>query len=136
MRVCGAIASLALAAMTVAGCSGFGGPKPAQPAQAAPPPDPNAYPSNYRNQIAGYLATELQERVDFTTALIAPPAVKPVGQSQRYVVCLRFPARNPPKDKVVVYLFGSLQQYVDPTPEQCADAPFQPFTELALVKPK
>jgi hypothetical protein len=130
-----AIAAL-LAASTLAGCSGSGisdlfGSKP----QTAPAVDPNAYPANYRKQIAGYLITELADRADFQGALIAAPAIKPVGQSQRYVVCLQFNGHNLRKDRVAIYLAGSLQQYVKPTQEQCGDAAYQPFDELAAVTP-
>jgi hypothetical protein len=122
-----------LTAITAAGCNGgFGGAKSAPPAQAV---DPNAYPANYRRQIAGFLQTTLKDRADFGGALIASPALKTVGQNQHYVVCLQLNGHNERKDKVLIYLAGSLQQYVDATPELCGDAAYQPFQELADEMP-
>lgn len=152
MRTHNAIAALLMAATCVAGCSGtgtdgatgsgaagsgggvfnFSWSKPAPPAPAL---DPNAYPANYRKQIATYLLTVLTERSDFYNTVISQPAIKPVLQSQRYVVCLQFNGRVQHKNKVVVYLAGTLQQFVDATPEQCGDAVYQPFQELAAAAP-
>jgi hypothetical protein len=120
-----------LAATTVAGCNGgFLKPKPEQVV------DPNAYPAHYESEIASYLGTVLTDRADFRGALIAQPAIKPVGESQRYVVCLQFNGNHERKDKVVVYLGGKITQFVDAKPEQCAGAAYQPFAELVAATPK
>ncbi len=118
-----------LASIGVAGCAGFGQPKP------QPVVDPNAYPANYRNQVVTLLTTMLTDRADFRGALIAEPAIKPVGQSQHYVVCLRLNGHDQRKDKVAIYLAGVPTQYVDAKPEQCADAAYQPFKELEDATP-
>lgn len=119
--------------MTAAGCSGFGGPKTQQ--AAVPPPDPNAFPANYRIQIARFLATQLTDRADFRGALISPPVLKPVGDSQHYVVCLQFNGHTQIRNKVAIYLAGEITQFIDSKPEQCADAAYQPFKELESVTP-
>jgi hypothetical protein len=129
-------AVMLLAAFALAGCSGgFGGfGKHNQPAVVV---DANIYPANYRVQIATMLRTLLTERSDYN-ALISPPTLKPVSDSPNphYVVCLQF-NNDPegPKTKVVLYLGGEPQQYVDATPEECAGAAYQPFTELAAETP-
>ncbi|HTP91454.1 MAG TPA: hypothetical protein VMJ52_06955 [Xanthobacteraceae bacterium] len=125
MRNCGAGTALLLASIALAACSGFGKPKPAEVV------DPNALPANYRNQIATFLLTQLIDRADYTGAMISMPTLKPVGDSQRYVVCLQFNGRGVRKDKVVIYFAGAIQQFVTPKPEQCGDAVYQPFKELA-----
>jgi hypothetical protein len=130
MRMYGAGSALLAATIALAGCSSFGKQKP-----AAPPVDPNLYPANYRNQIAGYLLTELKDRADFFNALISAPAIKPVQQSQHYVVCVQFNGHNEHRTKVLIYLGGALQEYLDPTPEQCGDAVYQPYPELAAEAP-
>jgi hypothetical protein len=124
------------AALALAGCSGglgFGGPKRAQPDVVV---NANLYPANYRAQIAVMLRTLLANRADFN-ALISPPMLKPVADSSNlhYVVCLQFSRPDGPKTKVVIYLGGSPTQYIDATPQQCADAAYQPFTELAAELP-
>jgi hypothetical protein len=128
-----------LAALAVAGCSGgsmFGGPKRNEPPPA--PVDLNAYPSNFRKQIATMLATLLKERADFHGALIAQPELKPVAQSStpHYVVCVQLNGNNRQRTKAVVFLGGDPTQFIDATPEQCTGVAYQSFTELELEKPE
>lgn len=119
-----------LAAAAVSGCTAFSGSKPVKPAV-----DPNTYPANYRNQIVTFLLTELTDRADFHGALIAEPALKPVQQSQRYVVCLELNGHNEQKTKVTIFLAGEITQFVDAKPEQCSGAAYQPFKELEDATP-
>jgi hypothetical protein len=120
-----------LASLALAGCSGSGFSWSREP----PPVDPNLYPANYEKQIAIFLRTNLSEKSDFYGALISEPAMKPIGASQRWVVCLRFFGQNQRREKVAIYLSGSIVQFINPTPEQCADAQFRPFRELETVAP-
>ncbi len=129
---------LLLAAMALAGCSAghsvFGGPKQDKP---LPTVDANLYPTNYRRQVVVMMTKLLSNRADYQSAMIAPPALKPVPDSPNlhYVVCLQFNDRTEHRDKVVIYLGGEPQQYVDATPAECADAPYQPFPELLAALP-
>jgi hypothetical protein len=127
LRRAGAWIALMLAAHAITACSSD--PKP------APAVDPNLFPDKYPLIIVRYLRTELVEKEDFHGALIAPPAIKPVGSSNRYVVCLRFNGHNIRKDKVAVFLSGSITQFLTPTSEQCGDAQFVPFRELESAGP-
>jgi hypothetical protein len=125
------------AALALGGCGGsslFGGPK----RQAAAPVDPNAYPANYRTQIATMLTTALSDRADYHRALIAPPELKPVAESStpHYVVCIQLNGHSQPRTKVVVYLEGIPTQFIDATPEQCTGVAYQSFTELELETPQ
>jgi hypothetical protein len=115
-----------LVATSIAGCSST------KPTQIV---DPNAFPTDYQDQIARYLSTTLTERADLRNSLIAPPALKPVGPSQHYVVCVQLNGFNQHKEKAVIYLGGVINQFVDATPEQCAGAPYVPFKELAFMSP-
>lgn len=127
-----------LLAVALAGCSGgfagFGGPKRTQPAVTI---NANLYPANYRQQIVVMLRTLLANRVDYQNALVAPPALKPVPDSPNlhYVVCLQFTNRTEHRDKVVLFLGGEPQQYVDATPQECDGAAYQPYTELLAALP-
>ena len=118
-----------LAAGAVAGCSGFGKP------QQAATPDPNVVPVNYRSTLLAFLRRSLTNRADFRGAMISEPAIKPVEGSQHYVVCVQFNPQSKIKTKVAVYLAGQMTQFVDATPEQCADATYQPFKELDAATP-
>ena len=113
----------------------FGGPKRDQP---VPVVDPNAYPANYRKQIAAMLAKLLTTRADFHGALISEPALKPVAESSapHYVVCIQLNGRNQQRTKVAIFLGGDPTQFVDATPEQCTGVPYQSFTELEVEAPQ
>jgi hypothetical protein len=119
---------LVASAIAMAGCSS--GPKPDQAAS-----NPDVYPKDYQRQIAMYLRTELTDRADFRGAMIAEPAMRPVGSSQHYVVCLRFNGHKERKDKAVVYLDGQISQFVDSKPEQCGAAVLTPFQTLDDIIP-
>jgi hypothetical protein len=123
-------AAAALLAVALADCSGFGGPK-----KQAVLADPNAYPANFRNQIAIFLRQSLANRADFRGALISQPTLMPIADSQRYMVCVQFHGGGQVKTKVAVYFAGEIQQFIDATPEQCAAQPYTPFTELAAAMP-
>jgi hypothetical protein len=121
---------LVIAAGALAACSGFGRN------QQTAPPDPNVSPTNYRGTLVTFLRQSLTDRSDFHGVTIAEPALKPVGPSQHYVVCVQFNPRGQIKTtKAAVYLSGQMTQFIDATPEQCADAVYQPFKELEAATP-
>ncbi|MBO0717019.1 MAG: hypothetical protein J2P55_06765 [Rhizobiales bacterium] len=97
--------------------------------------DPNALPTNYRSTLVAFLRQSLTNRADFRGAMISEPALKPVGESQHYVVCVQFNPRSQIKIKAAVYLSGQMTQFVDARPEQCADAVYSPFKELDAASP-
>jgi hypothetical protein len=132
MRMSRTAAMVAAAVIVAAGCSSFGKSKTA-PVRAS---DPNAYPANYRNQIATTLTTLLTNRADFHGVLISQPVLKPVGDNQHYVVCLRFSGPSQIKEKVVIFLDAIPNFIVDSKPEQCGDAAYAPFTELEALGPR
>ena len=120
---------LMLAAGALAGCSGF------DKAQQAATADPNVFPANYRSALVAFLRRSLTNRSDFRGAMISEPALKQVGGSQHYVVCVQFNPQSTIKPKAAVYLAGQMTQFVDAAPEQCADAAYQPFKELEAANP-
>lgn len=128
----GAVLLGAAVALALAGCSSFG---------SKPKPDfvvnPNVYPANYRKQIAGLLTMQLTNPIEFRTAQISQPVLKPVtdGTEPHYIVCLQYPDRTEHRVKVVVFLEAAPTQYVDATPQQCGGAAYGPFPELAKMSP-
>ena len=121
---------VALMALALAGCSGFGGPK-----KDAAPVDPNAYPANYRKQLVDFLRQSLTNRAEFRGAFVSQPVLMPIGDSQRYMVCVQFHGYNQVKTKVAIYFAAMISQFVDATPEQCGSMAYTPFTELAAALP-
>ena len=97
--------------------------------------DPNTYPANYRAQILEFLRQSLTSRPDFRGALIAPPVLKQVGDNPRYLVCVQLTGNGQIKNKVAIYFAGMISQFVDATADQCGDAAYQPFKELAGAMP-
>jgi hypothetical protein len=118
MKIAHTGTTMVFAAVALAGCSNT--PK------QAPAADTNVFPANYKDQLATYLSTVLTDRADFRNSLIGTPVLKQIGDSQHYVVCVQLNGHNQHKDKVVIYLATTINQYVDATPEQCADAAYQP----------
>jgi hypothetical protein len=129
MRLHHASMVLILAAGALAGCSGFGKP------QQAATPDPNLFPTNYRTALLAFLRQSLTNRSDFRGVMISEPAIKTVGGSQHYVVCVQFSPQSAIKTKAAVYLSGQMTQFVDASPDQCADVAYQPFKELEAANP-
>ena len=119
--------ALLLTSLAIAGCS-----KTPKPDAAA---DPTVLPTEYRSQIATYLAQLLSDRADFRSSLIGAPVLEQVGASQHYIVCVMLNGHNQHKEKVVIYLGPNINQFVDATPGQCANAAYQPFKELAALLP-
>ena len=117
--------ALLLASLAIAGCSNT--PKPAA--------DANVLPTDYRNQVATYLGQVVTDRADFRNSMISAPVLKQVGASEHYVVCVQLNGRNQHKEKLVIYLGATINQFVDAAPGQCADAAYQPFKELAALLP-
>lgn len=119
---------LLLVAMA-AGCSSSGKKTPEVVIQT------NVYPAGYRNQVATLLMTTLRDPADFRTAQISAPALKQVGDNQHYIVCVLLTGHPPRREKVAIYLGSSITQFIDAQPGQCADAAYQPFTELQHMNP-
>jgi hypothetical protein len=95
---------LILTAGALAGCSGFGKP------QQAATPDPNLFPTNYRTALLAFLRQSLTNRSDFRGVMISEPAIKTVGGSQHYVVCVQFSPQSAIKTKAAIYLSGQMTQ--------------------------
>ena len=130
MNIQRAVIFLVIAAVALAGCGGFGRN------QQTTAPDPNVFPANYRSTLVAFLRQSLTDRSDFRGVSIAEPALKPVGPSQLYVVCIQFNPRSQIKTtKAAVYLSGQMTQFIDATSEQCTDAVYQPFKELETATP-
>ena len=67
--------------------------------------------------------------------MLSEPALKPVGPSQHYIVCVQFNPQSAIKTQAAVYLAGQMTQFIDAAPDQCAGAAYQPFQELEAAPP-
>lgn len=98
--------------------------------------DPNLYPTTYKKQILDTMTSVLVDPTNVRGAYITEPALIPVGNDSRYAVCIRSNSRDDSrhylgsKDRIAYFFAGQLNQLVDATPAQCANAPYKPFPEL------
>ena len=119
--------AVALAALTLAGCSSFG------LGQSDPPQvDPNTFPADYKSGLMTFLQNSPFGLVGTREAALSPPELKPFGNESRYVACLRAAGPDWHKEKMVVYYGGAINQFVD-APEACKSATYQPFPELPAM---
>ncbi len=119
-------------ALLAAGCGKYEGYYP----QATVTGEANIYPANYRADTIAFLKTWLNDTSGIRDALISEPVLKAAGRVERYVLCVRFNAKNSTgkyegtKDRMVVFLAGRLDTMVDAKRDECAGAKYQPFPEL------
>jgi hypothetical protein len=122
---------------------GIGGTPPAND------PDINVYPADYKPDILGAMHAYLADPTGIRDAGIADPALKTVGGNLRYVVCLRFNAKKPPrgdyagtKELAAVFVAGRFDRFAEiPKGEKadrderdrCAGAAYAPFPELGKL---
>jgi hypothetical protein len=118
-----------IAALALAGCASgdyLGKPKD----------EPNKVPTDYKNEIISTLKESLIDPTNVKDAYISDPVLTPVGNDQRYTVCVRSNSRGyqreylGSKDRIAFFYGGHLNQLVDATPEQCGKAIYKPFPEL------
>jgi len=125
------ISALALALLCAA-CGTYEGTY----TQATVVGEANIYPANYRADTIAFLKTWLNDTSGIRDASISEPALKSAGRVDRYVLCVRFNAKNSAgkyegaKDRMVVFLAGRLDTMVDARRDECTGAKYQPFPEL------
>jgi len=98
--------------------------------------DPNVFPTDYNRQILLTLTQTLVDPTNIKDAGITDPFLRPAGKEQRYVVCVRLNARDASrlytgvKERIAYFYGGNLNQFVDASQGQCANAAYKPWPEL------
>ena len=101
----------------------------------------NAYPKNYKSDILAAMHAYLNDPTNIHDAAIAEPALKTVGNTTRYVACVKFnPKKNAKeyagvKEVAAFFLAGRFDQFVDNPKDLCAGAAYAPFPELQKLPP-
>ena len=99
----------------------------------------NVYPQNFKADLLAFLRTYLNDPTGVRSASVAQPTLKDRGPGQRYIVCLRYNARDNTgaytgmKTGAAVYVSAKLDDFVDQSKqvkELCKDAVYAPFPEL------
>jgi hypothetical protein len=99
----------------------------------------NIMPGNYRAEILAYQRSYLNDPSGIRSAGISQPALKSVGSTERYVVCVRFDAKTAGgsyagvREYLVIFLAGKLDQ-MGVTRDQCQGAAYEPFPELERLR--
>jgi len=119
---------LAVSVLTLAGCTGggagfeFWSSKDDHPLTEA---EVNVVPADYRKDLLPFLESYFSEK-PLRNVSISEPALKPMGSVSRYIICVRRDRPgDPPKERVVIYFAGKINQLADATGDQCAGAVYQ-----------
>jgi hypothetical protein len=102
----------------------------------------NVPPGNYKPDILAAMHAYLNDPTGIRDAGIAAPALRSVGNSRRYVVCLRLNARKNDNTKqysgtremAAVFVAGRFDHFTDPAKEACEGASYAPFPEMEKLK--
>jgi hypothetical protein len=93
-------------------------------------------PIHYKEDILALMRTYLNDPNGVRDAFVSEPALRTLNDVNRYVVCLRYNARNSNgkfagrKDNLVLFRDGRLDRIIDNARGQCKDAAYQPFPAL------
>jgi hypothetical protein len=94
------------------------------------------YPNNYRTELLAFLKTYLNNPVGVRDAVMAEPVQRVIGGRLRYVVCLRFSARESdggyrePRERTALFVDGRFDRIVENAAEPCAGAVYAAFPDL------
>jgi hypothetical protein len=108
----------------------------------------NVYPDSYKADLAGAVHAYVADPTNIRDAYVSEPALRTIGQQNRYLACLRFNAKNSDgryagnKDLVALFVSGRFDQFLEQPPslvaearEGCKQAEYHRFPELEALKP-
>jgi len=123
--------------MLAGGCASDIGPSPAE--LKARWDAQNVYLADYKTDLLAFMRTYLNDPTRVRSAAVSQPMLKSVGAGDRYVVCVRYDARNTTgkymgvKTGYASYVSARLERFYDVPAEvsgTCRDAAYAPFPEL------
>ncbi len=132
-----ALVAALVAAFALGACSTNVGPSPAE--LKATWETQNVVPQGYKSDLLAFMRTYLNDPTHIRGAAVSQPQRKFIGPGDRYVVCVRFNARNTDgkyagsKEGAATFVSGKLDRFIDGPKEAhelCKDAAFAPFPEL------
>ncbi len=127
-------------ALLLAGCASDVGPTPAE--LKARWEAQNVYPENYKQDLLAFMRTYLNDPARVREAAISQPERKPLGEGERFVVCVRYKERkdggamSPSKEGAATFVSNKLDRFFDGAPEVkalCKDATLSPFPEMEKI---
>lgn len=94
------------------------------------------YPVNYRTELLAFMKTYLNNPVAVKDAAMAEPVQRSVAGRLRYVVCLRYNAKDTGgsyqgvRERAILFVDARLDRIVEDAGEPCAGAAYAPFADL------
>lgn len=131
------VAAVSLAGVSLAGCASDVGPTAAE--LKARWEAENVYPDGYKRDLLAFMRTYLNDPTRIRGAALSRPERKPLGQGERFVVCVRYTERKDngtygaPKDGAATFVSARLDRFLDGAVETkalCKDAVLEPFPEM------
>jgi hypothetical protein len=126
---------LAAVGVVFSGCSAF-----EKSPDKQPPVEVNLPPTNTRAGLLALLEKQLVDPVGVRDAYITEPKLQQIGTESRYVVCVRYNAKDGygqytgSLDFIAIYFAGKINQYIPAPADQCRNAAYQRFPELEALK--
>ena len=99
------------------------------------------YPDQYKLQIANFMRTSLENAGNVKDAFVAQPVLRPISGTQLYVTCVRYNSRSGAgtnlgeRTNLVIFLNGSISQFVNSDPAICGSLTYQRYIELEKLGP-
>ena len=112
----------------------------------------NVYPDHYKADLAAAVHSYAADPTNIRDAYVTDPAIRKIGEQNRYAACVRFNAKNSDgrytgsRDLMAIFVSGRFDQFVDPSlpgsqspvatevKEQCGKADYSRFPELEALK--
>ena len=94
------------------------------------------FPANYRGEMLSFMKTYLNNPVGVKDAMMAEPVQRTVGGRLRYVVCVRYNAKDSGggylgvRERAVLFVDARLDRIVEDASEICAGAAYAPYPDL------
>ncbi|HYW61961.1 MAG TPA: hypothetical protein VE865_02035 [Bradyrhizobium sp.] len=127
-------AAIALLALALGACAGDG------PAGITYTDDRGVaeqpFPASYRPELLAFMKTYLNNPVGVKEAVIADPVQRTVGGRLRYVVCLRYNAKDSDgnyrgqRERAILFVDARLDRIVEEASDICAGAAYAAFPDL------
>lgn len=121
--------------LALAACAG-GGEERYFPGSRLGPGVAQPFPANYRADLIAFMRTYVNDPTGIRDAAITGPFQKDISGLRRYLVCVRYSARDfngrqtPVSDRAALFLDGRFDQILDRPGDTCAGQAFAAFSEL------
>ena len=102
---------------------------------------PNSFPDHYKQEIADFMRTYLNNPTKVKDAFVGQPVLRPVMGKEQYVTCVRYNPRDTKEryegqtTRLAIFLSGRVVQFLADDPAICAGLTYQRFPEIEAMVP-